>query len=97
MQRKSVNWKRATCLILLFASLSIGSTATGAGHSVTDFTLSPATPNILANNKYVTITFSYSTTQPGGVIIFARPMTGDSMPDYAASDADVSKTGSGTG
>jgi hypothetical protein len=96
MQRKSTNWVRATFSILFLAGLVAGGSALSAGHSVTDFTLSPATPNILNNNKYVTVTFSYTTTEPGGVIIFARPMTGDSMPDYAASNADVSATGKGS-
>jgi hypothetical protein len=89
-------WVHAICLVPLLAGLAAAGNALGAGNSVTNFTLSPATPNILRNNDYVTVTFSYTTTEPGGVIIFARPITGDSMPDYAASDAGVSATGKGS-
>lgn len=98
MQRNLTYWNRTAWSILFSACLGICSAtnAVSAGPSVTDFTLSPATPNILAHNKSVNIAFSYSTTQPGGVIIFARPMTGNSMPDYSASGADVSTSRSGT-
>ena len=77
---------------------SNGSVGTVAGNSVTRITFNPSTPNILLNNQKVNISFSYATTQPGGVHIFARPISGGSPTvNYAASGAPLSPTGTGTG
>jgi hypothetical protein len=88
----------AGVILLSLATLSYGPSVAAAGHSVTKVTLNPPTPNILLHNQNVTVSFSYATTQPGGVRIFARPFVGASpAPNYAASGAGVSPTGSGTG
>ncbi|MBC8028909.1 MAG: hypothetical protein H7Z16_02265 [Pyrinomonadaceae bacterium] len=101
MNYRETSWKAffVTGIILLsLAALSFGTSAVAAGHSVTNITLDPPTPNILVHNQKVTISFSYATTQPGGVRIFARPFTGGAAtPHYAASAAQVSPSGSGTG
>ncbi|HVP20619.1 MAG TPA: hypothetical protein VMS73_02040 [Anaerolineaceae bacterium] len=68
---------------------------------VTNISLGPDTPNILRNNEDVTVNFSYSTTQAGGVRIFPRPYTnGSPSPNYAASGSPLypqSATGTGSG
>ncbi len=101
MRYKSINWKVfiATSIVLLsLATFSHSFSALAAGHSVTNVTLNPPTPNILVHNQRVNISFSYSTTEAGGVRIFARPFVGGSpAPGYAASPAGISPVGSGTG
>jgi hypothetical protein len=70
-------------------------------HLVTNLSLGPDTPNILRTNQDVTINFSYSTTQVGGVRIFIRPYSsGSPTPSYAASGSPLypqSATGTGSG
>jgi len=99
--RRLINWKTfitVSLILLSLATLSYGPSVSAAGHSVTKVTLNPPTPNILLHNQNVTVSFSYATTQPGGVRIFARPFVGASpAPHYAASGAGISPTGSGTG
>lgn len=69
-----------------------------AEHLVSQITLSPATPNILKFGDNVNISFSYNTTQAGGVRIFPRPMTGNALtPNYAASGSPLYPVGSGNG
>jgi hypothetical protein len=88
----------AGVILLSLATLSFGPSVAAAGHSVTKVSLNPPTPNILLHNQNVTVSFSYATTQPGGVRIFARPFVGAlPAPNYAASGAGISPTGSGTG
>ena len=69
-------------------------------HLVTNITLTPDTPNILAFNQRVVVAFDYSTTEPTGVRIFARPFTNGALtPNYAADGSPVyptSATGTGT-
>lgn len=101
MRQRLHRWKAfiaAGIFLMALATLSDVPSATAAGHSVTKITLDPPTPNILLNNQRVTISFSYATTQPGGVQIFARPFaSGSRATSYAASDAPISPTGSGMG
>jgi len=67
-------------------------------HLVTNIALTPDTPNILAFGQNVNITFDYTTTEAGGVLIFARPMTGsDLTPNYAAHPSPIYPVGTGTG
>jgi hypothetical protein len=77
-----------------------GPTAPG-DHLITNITLGPDTPNILRTNQNVDLTFSYSTTEPTGVRIFARPYTnGSPTPNYAAHPSPLyptSATGSASG
>jgi len=101
MRYKLTNWKAfvtGAMVLLSLTTLFYGPRVVAAGHSVTNITLNPPTPNILVHDQRVTLSFSYATTQPGGVLIFARPSSGGSLtPEYAASGADISPTGSGTG
>jgi hypothetical protein len=50
-------------------------TAGSGEHLITNVSLGPDTPNILAFNDNVNLNFNYATTQVGGVYIFARPYT----------------------
>jgi hypothetical protein len=93
MRYRRNNWKTFTTAAIILLSLSMPA----AAHSVTRISLTPPTPNILTHGQRVTISFSYATTQPGGVRIFARPFTaGAASPGYSASPAGISPTGSGT-
>jgi hypothetical protein len=77
------------------------SPAAAGDHLVTNLSLSPDSPNILRDNQNVTISFSYSTTEVGGVLIFVRPFTnGAPSPNYAAHPSPLyptSATGKGSG
>ena len=94
MRYRLTNWKTFITATIFLFSLSVSA----AGHSVTRITFTPPTPNVLLHNQRVTLSFSYATTQAGGVRIFARPFVGNSpAPNYAASPSGISPTGSGTG
>ena len=101
MQQKMFRSKAfiAACMILFaMTAVSYIPIVFDRGNSVTKITLNPPTPNILFNNQKITITFTYATTQPEGVHIFARPISdGSPSANYAASSAPISPTGSGTG
>jgi hypothetical protein len=75
--------------------------AAAGDHLVTNISLGPDTPNILRFNQNVNLTFSYSTTEAGGVRIFARPFSNGALtPNYAAHASPLyptSATGSGDG
>ena len=65
---------------------------------MTQIALTPRTPNVLQLNDQVTFSFSYNTTEAGGVRIFARPFTnGGLTPNYAAHGSGVYPVGSGSG
>ncbi len=69
-----------------------------APNLVTNISLSPDTPNILAFGNDFTVSFNYVTNQAGGVRIFARPMTGSILtPHYAACPSPLYPTPSGAG
>ena len=86
MQRGEISAERD---VLPQASLS---------HIVTNIVLAPPTPNILAFNQDVTFTFDYSTTEPGGVLIWGRPFTSTGLAsNYAAHGSPVYPTGAGSG
>lgn len=62
-------------------------------HIVTNIVLGPDTPNILAFNSRVTLTFKYSTTEPDGVRIFIVPFTdGNPTPNLADSPSPIYPT-----
>ena len=72
--------------------------ALAADNLVTQIALTPRTPNVLQLNDQVTFSFSYNTTEAGGVRIFARPFTnGGLTPNYAAHGSGVYPVGSGSG
>jgi hypothetical protein len=65
---------------------------------VTNIEFRPDTPNIFKYNENVNLTFNYTTNQPGGVLIFARPFSGANLtPGYAAHGSPIYQTGSGSG
>lgn len=101
MLDKLINWKAILIggiTLFVAATLTYGLRVSAAGHSVTNITLNPPTPNILVHKQQVTVSFSYATSQPGGVRIFARPFVGNApAPGYSASGADISPIGSGKG
>lgn len=73
------------------------SSGSHANHTVTITNLNPASPGFLSLNQDVTISFSYTTTEAGGVRIFIRPFTGGALtPAYAAAITPLYPTGSGT-
>ncbi len=91
---------RSLPIALAFLALLLVPTAAfaaSADHLVTQVSLAPLTPNILRLNQNVTIDFTYTTNEAGGVRIFARPMSGAALtPNYAASGAGLSPVGTGT-
>ena len=104
---KLTTWRITTCLVL-FALITLpfgGSTAraappaqtAGAGdHMVTNISLGVDSPNILRVNQNVTLSFVYNTTEPDGVLIFARPFTNGSLsPSYAAHPSQTYPTSAG--
>lgn len=66
--------------------------------SITNINAASPSPGSLAFNENVDITFNYSTSQAGGVRIFARPMTnGTTTQNYGASGSPLYASGSGSG
>ncbi len=88
-------------LVLTFSSIldaRAALPAVSAEDLVTRIGLAPPTPNILLFNQQVTVSFSYNTTEAGGVHIFARPFSGASLsPNYAACPSPLYPVGTGTG
>jgi len=71
-----------------------------SAHAIYNIVMTPATPASMQFNGNVDISFNYRSNQPGGVRIFARPISGGtSTPNYAAHGSPLypSGTGSGTG
>ena len=66
-------------------------------HSISNIQLDPPSPATLATNR-VEVTFDYTTTESGGVRIFASPYTDGSLtPNYAYSGSPLYPTGQGKG
>ncbi len=69
-----------------------------AAHAIRNIVVSPASPRCMRFNENVTISFDYTTTEPGGVRIFARPFSGGSLtPNYGASGSLLYPAGNGSG
>ena len=84
--------------LLLPAWVPAVASATSADHLVTQVSLAPRTPNVLQLNESVNISFSYTTSEAGGVRIFARPFSGGALtPAYAASGSPLYPVGTGAG
>lgn len=84
----------STAFLLLFSA----SGAIGAPNMVTEVSLTPDSPNILANGQQVTVRFKYRTTDTGGVRIFARPYTDNNLtPNYGACGSPLYAFPSGSG
>ncbi|MFA4966492.1 MAG: hypothetical protein WC709_12785 [Thermoleophilia bacterium] len=83
--------------LLLLASVPAVASAASAPDLVTQISLAPRTPNVMPINTDVDITFDYTTTEAGGVRIFARPFTGGALtPNYAAHGSPLYPVGSGS-
>src|SRR5262245_19956808 len=86
-------------VVLLFQGSAIGQSP----NIVREVTMSPSTPNIIRFGDTVWVSFHYDTTEPGGVRIWARPITvdanGDDMPtpNYGACGSPLYPVGSGVG
>jgi hypothetical protein len=89
-----------TLLLILLALLATASPrasvaqeiepAAAGDHLVTNIALGPDSPNILVNGQDVNLSYTYSTTQAGGVRIFARPFSnGELSPSYAAHGSPI--------
>ena len=85
--------------VLLFETfLPVYYLFTDANHMVSNITLAPDTPDVLAFDQNVDLRFNYSTQEPNGVRIWARPFTnGNLTPNYAAHGSPIYTTGSGSG
>ncbi len=69
-----------------------------AAHSISSIVITPTSPEGLLHGQNVSVTFSYYTTEPTGVRIFARPFTdGGLTPSYSAHASPLYPAGSGTG
>ena len=81
-------------VVIAFLTLS----GVGICSSISGIHFSPDSPSALPFGENVDISFSYSTTEAGGIRIFARPMTnGSTTPGYGASGSPLYPAGSGSG
>lgn len=84
-------------LIILFLILTAGSMP-GRAQSVSITGITPESPSRLSLNEDVTINFTYTINEPGGVRIYIRPITsGQLTPNYSASGSPVYANGRGRG
>ena len=84
--------------LLFEAFLPVYLLFTDAIDAVTNISLSPDTPDVLAFDQDVDLRFDYRNRQQGGVRIFARPFTnGQLTPGYAASGSPLYGIGGGSG
>jgi hypothetical protein len=85
--------------VLLFETfLPVYYLFTDANHMVRNISLAPDTPDVLAFNQNVELTFDYITRQQNGVRIWARPFTNGALtPNYAAHGSPIYPAGSGSG
>jgi hypothetical protein len=68
-----------------------------AEHLVHSTVLTPPTPNTVAFGSDITVTASYKTTEPSGVLIFFQPMTGAKLtPNYNSLGSSFYSAASGT-
>ena len=67
-------------------------------NGIYDIAVTPTSPSGLLLNQNVSVSFNYTTTEPGGALIFARPFShGALSPNYAASGSPLYGVGSGSG
>ena len=73
-------------------------TAGSKAHSVNLIGLDPPANSVLANKQSVKVSFSYATTEPGGVRILVTPFVGTSpAPNIAHGSAVLLPSGNSTG
>jgi hypothetical protein len=91
-------WNTSQTTLLFEAFLPVYYLFSDATHTVTNLSLTPDTPDVLGLNAHVDLTFEYTTRQPGGVRIWARPFTNGALtPNYAAHGSPLYPTGGGQG
>ncbi|MBI3913844.1 MAG: hypothetical protein HY327_06625 [Chloroflexi bacterium] len=67
-------------------------------NSISSVVLNPTSPAKLKTEQRVNLTFKYSTSESGGVIIYARPrVKGAPAPNYGAHASPVYPVGEGRG
>ncbi len=90
--------KRLVLIMLTGLLPTILASPPASAQSIFNIKLTPPSPANLKFGQKVIISFNYSAPQPGGVRIFARPMThGNPTPHYAASGSPLYPSGSGKG
>lgn len=84
--------------LLFEAFLPVHFLFTESIHAVTNISLGPDTPDVLALNQNVNFRFNYRTRQQGGVRIWGRPFSNGALtPNYAAHGSPLHPTGGGSG
>ena len=82
----------AVCILMLLVP------SPGMCRSISNITLSPASPATLKFGEDVTISFEYAITQPGGIRIFVQPLTMQKRtPNFAVSGSPLYPSGKGKG
>lgn len=89
-------WNAAQTKLLFRAVLPVHYKYKKPANVVRSIKLTPANPNVLRLGQNVNLTFKYATTDPSGVYIFARPLTGGlATPNYAAHPSPLYPMGTG--
>lgn len=84
--------------LCVFGVLAFLSAAPALGDAISNIQLDPDPVAGMKYGQHVDITFDYTIQTPGGVRIFARPITnGNLTPDYGASGSPLYPQGSGSG
>ena len=90
-------WDANQTTLLFETFLSVYFRFTSSSDIVTNISLGPTSPNVLRFSDNVNLSFSYSTRQANGVLIWARPFTNGALtPNYAAHGSPI-YTGAGQG
>lgn len=89
-------WNAAQTKLLFKAVLPVHYKYRKPANLVRSIKLTPANPNVLRLGQNVNLTFKYATTDPSGVYIFARPLTGGLVtPGYGAHPSPLYPMGTG--
>jgi hypothetical protein len=89
-------WNAARTKRLFQATLPVSYHYRGPANIANSIGLTPATPNILKFGEDISLAFKYTTSEPGGVRIWARPFTnGQLTPNYGAHGSPLYPVGSG--
>ncbi|GAB4522354.1 MAG: hypothetical protein Fur0018_03980 [Anaerolineales bacterium] len=91
-------WNAAQTTLLFETFLPVYYLFTNASNVVTNFSLTPDSPNVLHFNDHASMTFDYTTNNKAGVYIWVRPFKNGSLaPNYAAHGSPLYPVGSGRG
>jgi hypothetical protein len=95
MENTMNTFLRSSLFILFFLLVLVSK---GTSEVIYNIKFSPPSPASLALNEDLSITFNYTCTHTGGIMIFARPYTNGALtPLYAASGSPIYPVGSATG